>query len=231
MAPRERLAAVARRHVSRAAPAGAPPRRGGAQAVRHRQRELHRRLARVLPRLLRSPGASCSASTPATSIPPSRSPTRSRACSSTCPRSCCTSAAACAGTATMWSRSTTTCLAIAREIVATGGPRADPHRPRLLRRQHQPRGRLGDRRPQPAEGPAGWPARAAGDPRGRGGRRPHGPTGPPGRGQDAARRRGLGRLLRDGTTCPSATAGSARCGPTNGMSQGGGHERRRAGCR
>ena len=39
-------------------------------------------------------------------------------------------------------------------------PRPRPHRPRLLRRQHQPRGRLGDRRPRHAQGAAAGAAGA-----------------------------------------------------------------------
>ncbi len=39
-------------------------------------------------------------------------------------------------------------------------PRPRPHRPRLLRRQHQPRGRLGDRHARHAQGAAAGPARA-----------------------------------------------------------------------
>ena len=42
-------------------------------------------------------------------------------------------------------------------------PRPGPHRPRLLRRQHQPRRRLGDRHPGAAQGAADGPARADGD--------------------------------------------------------------------
>ena len=100
--PRERLAAVARRHLRREARPEAQPRRRRGQALRHRLGELRRRLARVLPGLRRSRSKSCSASTPATSIPPRRSPTSSRPRSAGSPKSCCTSAAACAGTATTW---------------------------------------------------------------------------------------------------------------------------------
>ena len=50
--------------------------------------------------------------------------------------------------------------AIAEEIVPRGIPRPHPHRAGLLRRQHQPRGRLGDRHEVDAEGPAAGPAGA-----------------------------------------------------------------------
>ena len=50
--------------------------------------------------------------------------------------------------------------AIAEEIVRGGLPRPRPHRPGLLRRQHQPRGGLGDRHARDAQGPAAGPAGA-----------------------------------------------------------------------
>ena len=52
-------------------------------------------------------------------LPPDRgrSPTRSRPCCPSSTRSCCTSAAACAGTATTWSSSPTSCRPSPQEIV------------------------------------------------------------------------------------------------------------------
>ncbi len=55
-----------------------------------------------------SAGKSCSRWTPAITTRPKASRTRFRPCSASCRRSRCTSAAACAGTATTWSRSPTT---------------------------------------------------------------------------------------------------------------------------
>ena len=46
--------------------------------------------------------------------------------------------------------------AIAQELVRGDFLVADAHRPRLLRRQHQPRRRLGDRHAQHAQGAAAW---------------------------------------------------------------------------
>ena len=76
--PRERLTALARRHLRRAdrpAATTSTPSRASCSAS---ARELRRRLARVLPRLRHHRGRSCSASTPATTTRPRSSPTRSR---------------------------------------------------------------------------------------------------------------------------------------------------------
>ena len=93
------------------------PRRGRGQAVRHRLGELRRRLARVLPRLRdRATEAALPRRRP---LPPDRGHRRQdlgRA-DVAATRSCCTSAAACAGTATTWSRSRDELRAIAQEVV------------------------------------------------------------------------------------------------------------------
>ena len=106
------------------------------------------------------PTRSCSASTPGISIPPKPSPTRSPPC--------------ClyldeillhVSRGVRWDSDHVVILndelrAIAEEMVRGGflGPR--PHRPGLLRRQHQSRRRLGDRHAGDAQGPAGGPAGA-----------------------------------------------------------------------
>ncbi len=75
------------------------------------------------------------------------------------------------------------------------GPGARGHR--LFRREHQPGGRLGDRRPRHAQGnPPGAPRADRDAEGGRGLGEPHRPSGPHGRGQGPALRRGVGPLLR-----------------------------------
>ena len=136
------------------------PRRGRGQAVRHRVGELRRRLARVLPRLRRRPARSCSASTPATSTRPSRSPTRSRPCST-----CLDEVLLHVSRGVRWDSDHVVTLDRRAAGDRPGSrprrlPRPGPHRPRLLRRQHQPRRRLGDRHAEHAQGAADRAARA-----------------------------------------------------------------------
>ena len=152
---------VARRDLRRADRPGAQPRRGRGQAVRHRLRELRRRLARVLPRLRDVAARSCSASTPATFTRPRRSPTRSASVFMFLPRD----PAARQPRRPLGQRprrrcSPTSCEAIAPGARARRLPRPHPHRPRLLRRQHQPRRRVGHRHAQHAQGAAHGAARA-----------------------------------------------------------------------
>ena len=152
---------IARRDLRRADRPGAQPRRRRGQAVRHR--------------LARATSSARTSSTSATRchdktllLPRRRpfSPDRDgrrqdlSSCSCSCRRSCCTSAAACAGTATTSSCSPTSCEAHRPGDRARRLPRPRPHRPRLLRRQHQPRRRLGHRHAQHAQGAAHRPARA-----------------------------------------------------------------------
>ena len=80
--PRERLAESLDAVFKKKIDPKLQPGLGRAEAVRHRRGELHARLARVLPRLRRQPARSCSPSTPAITIRPKASRTRF-------PRCCC----------------------------------------------------------------------------------------------------------------------------------------------
>ena len=157
--PRAAADRIARRDLRGADQPGAQPRRGRRQAVRHRLRELHRRLARVLLRLRAVAAQAADARHRPLSPdrdgdrqdqrgvrvpprdPPPRQPRRPLGQRPRRPAE---------------RRSRGARLgARARQL-----PRAHAHRPRLLRRQHQPRRRLDDRHAQHDQGAAEGAARA-----------------------------------------------------------------------
>ena len=149
----------ARRDLRRTDRPEVQPRRRRGQALRHRLGELRRRLARVLPRLRRHPQEA--ALPRRRTFPSDRGRLRQDLRRAPVPRR---DPAAREPRRALGQRSRRGPLRRAGGDRPGAGPgrlpRPRAHRARLLRREHQPRRRLGDRRSSDAQGAVARPARA-----------------------------------------------------------------------